>query len=252
MSLARIVVVGGHGKVALQFARLASSKYTVTSLVRSESHFDDITATGASPKLVSLEHASVEQLAHEFQHADGILFAAGAGGKGPKERTVAVDQEGAIKVFDAIESLGHTQNKPKLVLVGAIDTRDTSKPPPQHYTEHDIEESQKVHKAIGAYYDAKLAATENLYKRNASFPWIELRPGHLTDDAAAHKIALGVTGLGSISREDVAHVLLALFDLPRDSFKHGVSLDLIQGHHSIEQAVERAVKSGESSFSLSA
>lgn len=36
-----------------------------------------------------------------------------------------------LQVFDALEQL--TGPKPYLVLVGALDTRDTSKPPPAHY-----------------------------------------------------------------------------------------------------------------------
>lgn len=80
------------------------------------------------------------------------------------------------QVFDALETL--PEPRPKLILVGAIDTRDTSKPAPSYYvrlplpsqlsrpfltsslplyqTEKDLEASKKAHDAIGAYYDAKL------------------------------------------------------------------------------------------------
>lgn len=102
--------------------------------MRSEDHFEDNRrAGGAEPKLVSLEDASVEELKLAFEGANGVLFAAGAGGKGGKERTVKVDQEGAIKVFDAIDKVDG--EKPKLVLVSALDTRDVSKPAPSHYVE---------------------------------------------------------------------------------------------------------------------
>lgn len=86
MSLPRIVVVGGHGKIALLFAQRASSMYAVQSLVRSKDHFDDIRATGASPVLLSLEDASVQQLSDAFDGAEGVLFSAGAGGKGGADR----------------------------------------------------------------------------------------------------------------------------------------------------------------------
>jgi len=98
MTLPRLVVVGGSGRVALLFSQKASSLFSITSLVRSKDHFDAITKTGANPKLLSLEDASVDELARDFEGADAVLFAAGAGGKGGKERTVKVDQEGAIKV----------------------------------------------------------------------------------------------------------------------------------------------------------
>jgi hypothetical protein len=102
----------------------------VTSLVRAESQFDDIKSTGATPKLLSLEDASIDELSQAFTGARGVLFAAGAGGKG-EGRTKKVDEEGAIKVFDAIEKT--EGEKPKLILVGALDTRDLSRPAPSHY-----------------------------------------------------------------------------------------------------------------------
>ncbi|GAA5962813.1 hypothetical protein JCM3765_001529 [Sporobolomyces pararoseus] len=246
-SLPRIVVVGGHGKVALHFARKASSTFSVTSLVRSESHFQDILQTGSTPLLLSLEEASIDQLTQAFKGAQGVLFSAGAGGKGGKDRTVKVDQEGAIKVFDAIEKLDQSEvEKPKLILVGALDTRDLSKPPPKHYNEADLEDSKKAHDAIGAYYDAKLVATKNLYTRT-SFPWIELRPGHLKDSDPTGKVSLGVTHMGGVTREDVASVLVELFKQPRDA-ANGLSLDLIEGETEIEEAVNLAVEKNESSF----
>ncbi|BGP14805.1 hypothetical protein JCM10213_001827 [Rhodosporidiobolus nylandii] len=248
-SLPRIVVVGGSGKVALHFARLAASHFSLTSLVRSSDRFDAIEATGATPKLLSLEDASVKELAKVFEGAQGVLFSAGAGGKGGKERTKKVDEEGAIKVFDAIETL--PDPKPKLILVSALDTRDLSKPPPSYYTAEDIKESKKAHEAIGAYYDAKLAADRSLHKRT-SFPWIVLRPGHLRDEPAegTGKVQLGRTGMGSVTRADVARTLLSLFRLPRAA-GNGLALDLIQNVDSeveVEKAVKEAVERGVSDW----
>lgn len=117
MSLPRVVVVGGHGKassallpqlehiltlsssqVALHFARLAAPTYQVTSLVRTRDQYDDITAAGATPSLLSLEESDVQALTSAFEGARAVLFAAGAGGKAGPERTKAVDFEGAVKV----------------------------------------------------------------------------------------------------------------------------------------------------------
>lgn len=57
-------------------------------------------------------------------------------------------------------------------------------------TEKDIEESKKGHEAIGAYYEAKLAADRDLVKRSA-FNWVILRPGHLLDEEGTGKVELG-------------------------------------------------------------
>ncbi|GEM06635.1 sulfate permease [Rhodotorula toruloides] len=257
MSGQRIVVVGGSGKVALRFTQLARTTYTISSLVRNESHFGAIQGAGGTPRLLSIEDATVGDLKSEFDGARGVLFAAGAGGKGGKDRTRKVDEEGAIKVFDAIEQL--TGAKPYLVLVGALDTRDTSKSPPAHYTREDIEGSKRAHEAIGAYYDAKLAADQNLSRRT-SFPWTILRPGHLLDEEPKGTVTAGKTGMGGVTRGDVASSILALFNLAlspsttSDADKpkaSGLAIDVVQGKGTdkpVEEAIGEAVERGESSL----
>ncbi|ORY88875.1 NADH(P)-binding-domain-containing protein [Leucosporidium creatinivorum] len=240
----RIVVVGGHGKVALHFARLASSRYSVESLVRSEDHFSDITSRGASPVLLSLEDASTAELTSKFQGARAVVFSAGAGGKGGAERTNAVDYLGAVKTFDAIEKV--EGQKPALFLVSAIDTRDLEKPAPPHYNADDLEASKKGHQAIGAYYDAKLKADRDLVKRTA-FDWTILRPGHLEDGEGTGKVQVGQTHIGGVPREDVAATLLELISLPGKG-SSGLALDLIKGETSISEAVRSAVDKGVSDF----
>ncbi|GAA6055947.1 hypothetical protein JCM3770_005610 [Rhodotorula araucariae] len=250
-ALPRLVVVGGSGRVALLFSSRAAPHFKLASLVRSEHHSDNVRAAGAEPTLLSLEDASVDDLAASFNGADFVLFSAGAGGKGPEERFVKVDQDGAIKVFDAIERL--PEPRPYLVLVSALDTRDTTKPPPAHYTTEDIEQSNKVHKEIGPYYDAKLAADMNL-KQRVKFPWTILRPGWLLDAPATGRVTLGKTGMGAVTREDVAATLVALFRLSpaQRERARARALDLVQlgaGRDvPVEEAVEAAVEAGESSL----
>ena len=64
---------------------------------------------------------------------DVVVFAAGAGGKGDKSRTRKVDYEGAVKVYDAMESA----NVKRLILVGAVDIRDRDGEVPSWYTDDD-------------------------------------------------------------------------------------------------------------------
>ncbi|BGP54572.1 hypothetical protein JCM8202_004946 [Rhodotorula sphaerocarpa] len=257
--MANLVIVGGSGKVAKLFSQLAvPAGYAVTSLVRSRDHFDAIKQTGATPALLDLESAGVTQLAETLKEADGVLFAAGAGGKGGKERTKAVDEDGAIKVFDALERISSTK-KPYLILVGALDTRDTSQAPPAHYTEKDIEGSKKAHEAIGAYYDAKLAADTNLSRRT-TFPWTVVRPGHLLDQEATGQITAGKTGMGGITRADVAASILALFDLALKGSEStsspagaGLAIDIIQqgtegNDLPVTEAIKQAVQKREGSL----
>lgn len=90
---------------------------------------------GAKPERLSIEDADVPQITKLFTSTkpDGVLFAAGAGGKGDPSRTRKVDYEGAVKVYDAMEA----GNVKRLVLIGALDIRDRSKGWPDWYDEDD-------------------------------------------------------------------------------------------------------------------
>jgi hypothetical protein len=66
---------------------------------------DEITAVGAKPYILSLEDASVKDFVELFdkEKPDGVVFSAGAGGKGGEERTKAVDYEGKqLSLLDLI------------------------------------------------------------------------------------------------------------------------------------------------------
>ena len=116
----------------MRLARYLAPKpnHNVISLIRNASQSQDITATGAAPKVISLEDDSKEKFAEVFEGSDVVYFSAGAGGKGGAERTKKVDYEGALKVFDAIELV--KGGKPRLILVSAIDIRDPNIVP-SHY-----------------------------------------------------------------------------------------------------------------------
>lgn len=118
-------------KVSLRLAkRLSSAGHPVTSIIRNPDQEKDITDVGATPLVISLEDASVQEFANAFKGFDVVYFSAGAGGKGGEERTKKVDYEGALKTFDAIEAVDGP--KPRLILVSAVDIRDPEKIP-AHY-----------------------------------------------------------------------------------------------------------------------
>ncbi len=87
--------------------------------------------------MLSLEDCTVPDLTALLSETepDAIVFSAGAGGKGDKSRTRKVDYEGAVKVYDAMES----SNVRRLLYVGAMDIRDRQKPKPEWYTSDDGE-----------------------------------------------------------------------------------------------------------------
>lgn len=133
----KIFLIGGHGKVALHFTRAAlTAGHTVVSQIRQAAHVEDLpkpSAPGSGkvvPLVSSLEGLTPSQLIEYFNEHEPnvVVFSAGAGGKGGAERTFAVDRDGAVRVFDALEQwgAGKRQDFKRFLLVSAVDSRDTS------------------------------------------------------------------------------------------------------------------------------
>ncbi|WP_038861963.1 NAD(P)H-binding protein, partial [Mycobacterium avium] len=104
--MARVVIVGGHGKVALQLSAILTQRGdAVTSLFRNPDHADDVAATGAKPVVADIERLDTDALAGLLAGHDAVVFSAGAGGGNPA-RTYAVDRDAAIRVVDAAARSG--------------------------------------------------------------------------------------------------------------------------------------------------
>ena len=104
--MARITIIGGHGKIALLAAPLlVKAGHEVTSVFRNPDHEADVAKTGASPKVADVEQLDTAQLAQLFDGQDAVIWSAGAGGGNPA-RTKAVDQDAAIRTMDAAQHAG--------------------------------------------------------------------------------------------------------------------------------------------------
>lgn len=102
----RVVIVGGHGKIALLAApKLVAAGYRVESLIRNADQADEIRAVGAEPVVLDIETADVGALSGAFAGAEAVVFSAGAGGGNP-DRTRAVDFEAAVRTMTAAEGVG--------------------------------------------------------------------------------------------------------------------------------------------------
>ncbi|KAJ7258053.1 NADH(P)-binding-domain-containing protein [Mycena haematopus] len=237
----KIAIVGGHGEVSLRLARILGPSHSVTSIIRNPAHEADIKAASAIPLLLSLEEATVADFTAAFQGVDVVYFSAGAGEAGP-ERTKAVDWDGAVKVFDAIEAVKGTP--PRLILVSAIDIRDPNKIP-AHYTKQDIEFSKQARAAMSFYIHCKYEADKNLAKRTA-FKWTILRPGYLDNKPGTGKASIGRTHfMPTISRDDVATALALL--LERDDAA-GLGIDMVGGDTPIAAGLDAFIEKGETDF----
>jgi nucleoside-diphosphate-sugar epimerase len=214
----RVVIAGGHGKIALLTEQLLAARGdSVAGLIRNPSQAADLEAVGAEAVVLDLESASVDEVAERLAGADAVVFAAGAGPGSGIDRKTTVDRDAAILLADAAEAAGVR----RYLMVSAMgaDRRDAQ------------ESSDPV---FAAYLAAKAAADEAVRGRSGLDTTI-VRPGLLTDEPATGRVRVADwTGRGSIPRADVAAILVALLDAPATG---GVTFELISGDMSIEEAV---------------
>ena len=187
-----MIVFGGHGKVALQLARILTGRGDeVTSVFRNPDHTDDVAETGARPVTADIERLDTNALADLVAGHDAVVFAAGAGGGNPA-RTYAVDRDAAIRVIDAAAQAGVK----RFVMVSYFGAGPDHGVPPEN--------------SFFPYAEAKAAADAHL--RAGELDWTVLGPSRLTLEAATGRIALGDTqrgGKGEVSRANVALVVAA-------------------------------------------
>ena len=214
--MSTVVIVGGHGKVALRLAEaLTAGGHTVRSTIRNEAHGADIERTGAEPYLLDIERSDPHDLAEVFGDADAVVFSAGAGGDGKVERKRTVDLEGSLKSIEGAKLAGVG----RFVQVSAFGVDD---PLP--------EGTDPVWRA---YVEAKRDADVAL--RDSGLHWTVVRPGRLTDDAGTGRVRVGADiPAGAIPRTDVAAVIAAVLD---DDRSIGAQFELTEGEQPIADAV---------------
>jgi uncharacterized protein YbjT (DUF2867 family) len=216
--MTRVVIAGGHGKIALVLERLLSQRGdSVAGFVRNPAHAADLQAAGAEALVVDLENASVDEVAAHLRGADAVVFAAGAGPGSGAARKETVDRDAAILLADAAETAKVT----RYVMISSIGA--------------DAEAADDAGDPVFvAYLRAKGAADDNVRARKALDSTI-VRPGHLTNDPGTGRVTIGDdTGRGDIPREDVAAVLLAVLDTPATV---GQTFEVISGDTPITDAV---------------
>lgn len=212
----RIVIAGGHGKIALRLAALLSARgEEVVGLIRNPEHAGDLRATGATPVVRDLEAATPDEVAADLGGADAVVFAAGAGPGSGAARKDTVDRAAAALVADAAQLAGVRRYL-------LISSPGVDRPPPPGTDE-----------VFAAYLRAKAAAEEDLRARDLE--WTVLRPGRLTDEPGTGRVSLApkVTR-GAVSRDDVAAVLVTLLDTPPTA---GLTLELVGGDTPVDEAV---------------
>lgn len=187
--MARILLIGGHGKVALHLEPLlVGDAHDVTAVIRNADHEADVAATGARARVADVETLDDAAMTDLVRGSDVVIWAAGAGGGDPA-RTHAVDRDAAIRSIDAAQAAG----------VGRYLMLSYFGSGPDHGVDSDD--------PFFAYAEAKAAADAHL--RASRLDWTILAPSRLTDDAGTGRVDTVATESGSVSREDVAAVIAA-------------------------------------------
>jgi nucleoside-diphosphate-sugar epimerase len=219
----RIVLAGAHGQIARRLGRLLSGRGdAVVGIVRNPAHEADVVADGMTAVVIDLESASVDDVSAVLAAADAVVFAAGAGPGSGAARKDTVDRAAAVLLADAAEWAGVSRYL--LVSSMGVDLAADGATP------------DGVDEVFVAYLRAKRAAEQDLLARQGLAVTV-LRPGSLTDEPGTGRVALAPSvEQGAVPRDDVAAVLVALLDEPRD----GAVLELVSGSTPVVEAVRAA------------
>src|SRR6476620_7423913 len=216
----RIVLAGAHGQIARRLGRLLSARGdTVVGIIRNPAHGSDVVGDGVDPVVLDLETARLEEVEAAVRDADAVVFAAGAGPGSGIPRKDTVDRGAAVLLADAAERSG--VHRYLLVSSMGVDSVADGATP------------AGVDEVFVAYLRAKLAAEQDLLAR-AGLATTVLRPGGLTDDPGTGRVTLARhVQRGSVPRDDVAAVLVALLNAEA----RGAVLELLGGDTPIDEAV---------------
>jgi uncharacterized protein YbjT (DUF2867 family) len=214
--MARILILGGHGKVALLAEpMLVEAGHSVHAVIRNPDHVADVEATGAEPvvaNLESLDQAGTDEL---LDGHDVVVWSAGAGGGSP-ERTWAVDRDAAMRVVDAVARSGA-----RLVMVSYFGAS------PDHGVSPD--------EPFYAYAEAKALVDEAIRERLAD--WVILQPSGLTlDEETGIELdePAGSIESGEIPRATVARLIAETVEHPAVS---GLSIRCNGGETPVREAL---------------
>ncbi|MFA0964805.1 SDR family oxidoreductase [Roseivirga sp. BDSF3-8] len=213
----KVLVAGANGNTGRRVVSLLGKNgFEPYAMVRKKEQMEKMSDLGGKPVLGDLE----EDLGEVVKGMDAIIFAAGSGGNTGPEKTIDIDQNGAIKLIQEAENKG----VPRFIMLSAISADNPSGGPEklQHYLE-------AKHNA-----DEALKASNLLYTI--------LRPGTLNDDPSSGIRAAASLDdpTGQISRQDVAKALVECLNIESTQ---GKIIEMQGGNLNVQEALLDATKS---------
>ena len=208
----KILIAGANGKIGRHLVRrLAPSEHLCRAMVRDPAQEWELRQLGADEVVVAdLEGDCRAALIT----CDAVVFAAGSGPHTGPEKTVDVDQNGAINLIDQAQNMGVG----RFVIVSFMRADEPDSGPEK----------------MRHYFVAKQKADNHL--RASPLNYTIVRPGKLTEDAATGQVRIAdrLEAFGEIPRDDVAAVLHAVLDTPGTA---GREFDLLSGDQPVEDAI---------------
>ncbi|WP_134322141.1 NAD(P)H-binding protein [Cumulibacter soli] len=198
--MAKVLVIGGHGKIALLTEpMLVAGGHDTTAVVRNRDHVSDVESTGARARVADIEMLDQPPQVDEMVAGyDVVVWSAGAGGGNPA-RTKAVDQDAALRVLDAVVRSGA-----RFIMVSYFGSTRTHGVPADN--------------GFYAYAEAKSIVDEAI--RDSVADWVILAPSGLTLeseggielDPSTGAEASGSVAAGQIPRATVARLIAEVVD----------------------------------------
>lgn len=182
----RVLVIGANGAIGKQVVhKLVESEHEPVAMVRDTDQVPYFEKMGAKTVLADLE----QNFEKAYHNIEAVVFAAGSGGHTGADKTIIIDQEGAIESIDLAKKFGVQ----RFMMVSAMRAGN-----PKEATR------------IKHYLYAKHRADEHLKKSGLNYTIV--RPGGLTNDPGTGKVKLQqhISEAGTVPREDVAAVLVQL------------------------------------------
>ena len=210
----RVLVVGPNGLTGrLIIPLLKAAGHEPIAMVRDNSQREAMIELGAEPVFGDLE----KPLGYAVRNNKAVIFAAGSGSKTGPQKTIDVDQNGAMALIDSCRG----QNCRRFIMLSSIAADDAERAP------------EKLHH----YLAAKSVADRHLM--NSSLDYTIVRPGYLSNDPPAGKIEIGAD-LGdfqgrAVTRADVAQTLVACLGKPNTIDK---TFEMLDGDSPIDEALD--------------
>jgi uncharacterized protein YbjT (DUF2867 family) len=155
-----------------------------------------------------------EDFSETLKGMDKVIFAAGAGGGASEEKTIAIDQKGAIRAIE----LAKAHKLQKFVMLTSMGT-----------------DNPQAVDGLEQYLKSKKAADDFL--RESKMVYTIVQPGGLTNEKGTGKVEIAkkLKKMGQIPREDVAQTLVYALELERTK---NTSFEMISGESDLKEQMK--------------